>query len=244
MASSANSQPFSRIAQETREQVINAKERALDERQFESFYQAATRIDDPYFRLQCQFSALALGRLGLRAGELVHFDERWVDQREKFVTIPPRQPCFGGRDGGLCSMCEKNAQQMADHNDGLSLDAAREMFWKPKTGAGARAVYYGFSPRIEMIVERFVDEWEQWPVSYQSLLRRVKRVAEAADGVDAEELSPHPLRASAATHLAGKGMELSGLMQFFGWSDSAVPTIYINRSSKSTASQLSAIHNR
>lgn len=241
---SANSQPFSQIAQETRDQVINAKQKALDDLEFEAFYESATRIDDPYFRIQSQFAALTLGRLGLRAGELVHFDARWVDTREKMVTIPPHQPCFGGRDGGLCSPCEKNAKQMAGVNDGLDLEAARDLFWKPKTPTGARSIFYGFSPRIEMVVERFVDRWETWPVGYQSLLRRIDDLAEATDGIDADEMSPHPLRATAATHMAGKGLQLSAMMQMFGWSDSAVPTIYINRSSTSTASQLSAIHSR
>lgn len=240
-----NPQAFSKnVGKKTREQVLHAKEKALDDVQFEAFYESATRIDDPYYRLQCQFAALALGRLGLRAGELVHFDARWVDTREQYVTIPPHQPCFGGRDGALCSSCVKNAKQMVEVDDDLDLAEARELFWKPKTGAGARSVFYGFSPRIELIVERFIDEWSTWPVGYQSLLRRVDRIAEGADGVDPEDLSPHPLRASAATHMAGKGLRLSAMMQMFGWSDAKVPTIYINRSSKSTASQLSAIHSR
>lgn len=240
---SANSQPFDQIAQETREQVLHAKEKALDDVQFEKFYEAATRLDDDYYRLQCQFAALVLGRLGFRAGELVHFDSDWVDPRTQFITIPPSQGCFGGRDGGLCSMCVKNAKQMADRNEDLPVEDARALYWKPKS-AGSRSVYYGFSPRVELIVERFIDRWDGWPVGYQSLLRRINTAAEPAAGVDEEELTPHPLRATAATHLAGKGMELSALMQHFGWSSAVIPTIYINRSPEATASQLSAIHSR
>lgn len=226
---SANSQPFDTIAQETREQVLHAKEKALDDVQFERFYEVATRLDDPYYQLQCQFAALILGRLGFRAGELVHFQSDWVDTREQFVTIPPTQRCHDGRNGGLCSTCVKNAKQMADRNEDLSLEDAKSLYWKPKS-AGSRSVYYGFSPRLELVIERFIDEWEKWPVSYQTLLSRIDTCAEPAVGVDDEELTPHPLRATAATFHAARGLKLSAMMQHFGWSDPTIPTIYINRS--------------
>lgn len=228
----------------TREVVQHAKSKALNELEFERFFEAATQIEDEYFRLQCQFAAIALGRLGLRAGELAHFSSHWVDQREKMIHVPRHQPCFDGRDGDLCSSCARLAEQMAAHNEDVSLEEARSQYWRAKTDAAARGVSYGFSARVEMIVDRFLEEWDGWPLSYQTVGRRVTKIAELTEGVDEDELTPHPLRATAATYWADRGLDYSNLMQHFGWSDPDVAQIYIETSAQATAQQLSSIHSR
>ena len=67
---------------------------------------------------------------------------------------------------------------------------------------------------------------------------------EGAPLVDADEISPHPLRATAASHMAGRGLGHSAMMQHFGWADFSVAAAYIETSTDATARQLSALQSR
>ena len=75
------------------------------------------------------------------------------------------------------------------------------------------------------------------------LHRRIKATEETPN-LTPENLSPHKLRATAATFHAGRGLETLALMQFFGWADPSTAEVYISRNGQNTANQLNAIHNR
>jgi len=222
--------------------VTHSKDDALTDREFELLLEGASRMDD-YYGDQATVAILILGRLGLRRGELAHMQADWLDRRQEMLTIPYHEPCDGARDGdGPCGACVQLAQQRAEYNEDLSLDQALAETWKAKTGAAARDVYYGFSPRVRIHLERFFDEREEWCWAPQSINRRVERAAEHADGLDAEDVRPHALRATAATHHAGRGLEMHGLMQFFGWAQPSTAERYLSRNGQNTARQLDAIH--
>lgn len=227
---------------DTRE-VTFSRELSLDDVEFEALYEAAVRIDDPWYRLQSRMAVMALGRLGLRCSELVHLQSDWVDERRKFISIQP-DPCTKGKDGGICGGCLQKAKQRVEHNEELSLEEAKASYWRPKTEAGNRRVFYGFSARVEKVVEEFVDEWDVWPVSETGVGRRLDRAARQSDVIAPSEISPHPLRATAASYHAGRGLDHTSLMQHFGWATPGVAKRYIKRSPEATARQMSTIHSR
>jgi len=68
--------------------VRHSRERVLSEREFERLLQAVERIDDSWYRTVTRFVTVAAGRLGMRAGEIAHMHEDWVDFRAGIIDIP------------------------------------------------------------------------------------------------------------------------------------------------------------
>ena len=56
----------------------HSREDAVDARTFEYLVESTYAMDD-YYGLQCRFILFAAGRLGMRAGEIAHMDESWID---------------------------------------------------------------------------------------------------------------------------------------------------------------------
>lgn len=104
--------------------VQHSKEFALDQHEFEQFVDGCRRIDDPVERQEALYIAFVGGRLGLRAGELLHLDHEWIDWRNRMIDIPEYDPCTGGEDGGVCGYCRQQARAEAERSE-LSLSEAR-----------------------------------------------------------------------------------------------------------------------
>jgi len=222
--------------------VRHSKDNALSEREFELLLEGAHRMRD-YYGKQAELAILVLGRLGLRRGELAHMRASWLDERNEMIHIPQRQDCHGARDGdGPCGACVQLAEQRADRSPDLDVDEALAEMWTSKTDAASREVYYGFSARARLHVERFFGEHDAWPLSAQAINRRIKRAAEHADDLQPADVYPHGLRATAATALAGAGLETMGLMQHFGWAQLSTAEVYLSRNSRNTARQLDSLH--
>jgi integrase len=185
-----------------------------------------------------------LGRLGLRRGELAHLNEEWIDWRRDMITIPSHHRCDYGKGGAVCGYCSQLARDRAARAEELSVEEALRWMWVPKTEAAAREVYFGFDARAKLYLERYFDspEYSRVEVGGNAIGKRVKRAAEEAPALDPEPLSPHVLRATAATYHAARGLELLQLMQLFGWSQPSTAEIYIGRNGTNTARQLDAIH--
>jgi len=223
-------------------EVRHCKQDALDGREFELLLEGAEQMED-YYGQQAKFCILALGRLGFRRGELTHMRRSWVDRRNQMISVPYQQDCHGERDGsGICGSCRQLAKQRARVNEHVSMEEAVADQWTAKTPAAARGVYYGFDSRVELHVERFIDKYDGWPLSAGAITRRVKKAARKADTLEEENIRPHSLRATAATHHAGKGLEMHGIMQMFGWAQASTGERYLSRNSKNTARQLDSIH--
>jgi integrase len=207
---------------------------ALDDRKFELLLEGAATLGD-YYALEAQFVVLVAGRLGLRAGEIVHMRDEWVDWRRRMIVIPGHQSCTKGRDGGICGSCRQSARQKVDHNEGLSIDEALSSMWSPKTTAAAREVPFDADPRAELFVERYFDRFDRFQASQTAVNRRVTAAAEASREVDAAAISPHGLRATAATHFAARGLDVIALQAMFGWAQLSTAHKYIRRSGENTA---------
>ena len=218
----------------TTDATHHSKADALDDREYELLLEGAQRLDD-YYTLEAQFIINVAGRLGLRAGEIRHMEESWIDRRRRMIVIPGDQPCDKGMDGGLCGGCEQSAQQMVAHNDDVEIEEARSEMWSPKTAAAAREVPFDADPRAELAVERYFDRFDQYQTSQTGINRRVEKAAEAADELDPDDIYPHCLRSTAATRFAARGLDVIALQAMFGWADLSTAQRYIRRSGENTA---------
>jgi integrase len=209
-------------------------EDVLTDREFELLIEACAGLPDPK-ALQARFICLVAGRLGLRAGEITHFQTSWLDWDRNILRIPKHEPCS-------CGYCQRQASQEASHHDGLTPEEALDDRWHPKTVASARAIPFDLSLRVELCLERFADRYEEFPGSRSTINRRVTRAAEQAD--IAGRVYPHCLRATAASYHAYQGVAPVPLQALMGWSDLATAQKYIRISGTVTANALRQVHDR
>lgn len=214
----------------------HTKEDALSAREFERLLEGAGRLKD-YYEREAELILLVCGRLGLRRGEVAHLHESWIDHTEQTITIPRHDPCTKGDDGGICGYCANRIRGIIDYNDGVDHIPESE-FWQPKTENAAREVYYGWSPRTALHIDRFFGKYDEWPYSCQAINRRVTKAAEHTEGMNPDEVYPHALRATAASHLAGRGLGTLPLLQIMGWEQLGTAERYISRSGQHTAQEL------
>ncbi|WP_092686683.1 site-specific integrase [Halorientalis regularis] len=207
-------------------------EDVLTDREFELLVEACSELPEPR-RFQARFICLIAGRLGLRAGEIAHFDTNWLDWNRKLVRIPKSEPC-------ACGYCHRQAAQEASHNDTLSVQEALASRWHPKTIASARAIPFDLSLRVELCIERFSDRYSSFPHSRTTVNRRVQEAAEQA--ALSGRVYPHCLRATAASYHAYKGVAPVPLQALMGWSDLATAQKYIRISGTATADAVRQVH--
>ncbi len=222
------------MAQKHRQSLTtrHTHEDVLTDREFELLLEACSSLPEPR-DLQAQFVCLAAGRLGMRAGETAHFRADWLDWDRMLLRIPQHKPC---------EYCRRQASQETTHNEQLTQEEAMKGRWHPKTVASARAIPVDLSLRLELCLQRFTDEYEAFPRSRTAVNRRVNAVAEVADieGV----VSPHCLRATAASYHAYQGVAPVPLQALMGWSDLATAQKYIRISGRATADALRQVHHR
>lgn len=218
----------------------HAEQDAIDAATFDRLLEATDELDEPY-QQECRFVLIAAGRLGLRAGEIGHLEEDWIDWERSRINIPRYEPCTRGKDGGACGYCRKRARSRVRHDDALTLEEALEERWNPKTPHSVRSVPFDFDDEVEEVVEAFFWHFDRYEHSRQSVNRRVNRVAEAA-GLDPSELYPHALRATAATYHAYQGVSTAAIQSLFGWKKLSVAEKYIRLSGEATADALYDAH--
>jgi hypothetical protein len=302
--------------------TTRSKELALDDRQFELLLEGCARIPDEEQALQARFVALVGGRLGLRAGEITHMDESWINWRKRMIEIPRHHNCTKGKHGeSCCGYCQQQAEQRVEYNaisapearlelledgaiqgfrpettrqlivahqrhrDGdfgtdelddqvhtileasasdewsiyenleteaqslvseqdITLEAALDAMWRAKTDESERAVPFDWSARVEICIERFFDEFSAWPVSRTTTNRRVNKALREADELSESTTHCHGLRATAATHMAGKGMPTLALQSVLGWAQASTARSYVRASPENAARELHNMQSR
>jgi integrase len=222
--------------------VSHCKEDALDEREFELLVEGTRQLRG-YRRTEAEFLVFVAGRLGLRRGELTHLRSDWVNQREKIIEIPAHQSCDKGRDGGICGHCRQLVEQCAEIN-GLQSSELKANWWRPKTEAAVRGVPYDWSPRAEIAIERFCDEFDRFERSSTGVSRRITAAAEHAPQLDPDDLYPHALRATAATYQVSRGLGTHALTSMMGWGSLQTAEVYISNSDQNTRRAVRAAHNQ
>lgn len=195
----------------------------------------------PRFRPECELVLFAAGRLGMRAGEIAHLDESWIDWQRSIIEIPEEDPCDHGRAGRICGYCHDRAQAAAAANDDLSLEQALSQRWNPKTSTSARPIPFDFDDSVREVIERFFFDHERYQGSRASVNRRVDRILKAA-GYRTNKCYPHALRATAATYHAYRGLSAVALQALLGWADLATAQKYIRLSGGATQKALRDAH--
>ena len=209
-------------------------EDVLSDRQFELLLEACSTLPEPD-AFEARFICLAAGRLGLRAGEIAHFQSAWVNWDRRTIRIPQHEPC-------RCGYCRRQARQEAARTDELPVEDALASRWHPKTVASARLIPFDLSLRLELCLERFAEKYDAFPRSRSTITRRVEAAASAA-GLPGR-VYPHCLRATAASYHAYKGVAPVPLQALMGWSDLATAQKYIRISGVATADALRRVHQR
>jgi integrase len=220
--------------------VRHSHQDALDDKTFQQLLDAAHGLDHPY-DAEAAFILVAGGRLGMRAGEISHCKESWVNWDRDLIEIPSYEECTDGEHGDVCGYCRSQSRQALEYDPSKSLEAELDERWKPKTSNSARAIPFGYSEKVRAVVEAFFDEWDGYPHSRVSINRRVDRVCQAAD-VSPMKVYPHALRATAATHHAYRGLRTVPLQSMMGWERIDTAQKYVRLSGGATAEALEQVH--
>jgi len=134
-------------------------------------------------------------------------------------------------------------EQCSNVND-IPEEELADNWWRPKTESAVRGVPYDWSPRTELTVERFINEFDCFERSSTAVSRRVKTAAENALELEPDDVYPHALRATAATYQVSRGLGVHALTSFMGWSNIATSEVYISNSSENTRRAVRAAHNQ
>lgn len=200
----------------TGDDVQHAADDRLEPREMEQLFRGAIRLD-PAHSIEAEFAIVCSGRLGMRAGEIAHLREEWIDWRECMIHVPRHQRCQKGRDGGVCGYCKQLAQSIIANNPDLDENTdVGEIMWQPKTRAASRAIPFEHDTRAELVLERFFETFNRWSKSRTGVNRKVNRAALRARELDPDGVYPHCLRAAAATRLASDLTAIE-LQSMFGW---------------------------
>ena len=196
--------------------------------EFERLYAATfERGDDYETRLEDRFIIVGGGRLTLRRGELLHLNNSWLGRERTLIKIPRFEDCD-------CPYCHDRAENYAEDRD-MTVTKAMEYTWSPKTVAGVRAVYYGWSGYTIEAVEQFVDVVGELDICASTINRRVDALADYA-GV--EDLYPHALRAASAFFWSDIGLEAAYLQAIMGWNSIEVAVAYLRASGTQLAQRI------
>ena len=251
----------------TNPNALPSADKALNTDAYFRLYQGALKIEDASARLTACYIILLAGRLGLRLQEIQHLREEWIDWRRGEIKIPSYDPCgckrcwITARDiwgrRGLSELQEKD--EWSDDDKWKKLDADdRERVvekasycepetleeilyserWEPKYGRSARTISFGWSERITACLMTFFDHNDCLQHQRQSVNRLITKAAENADGVDPDELSAHPLRATGLTFLADIAVDPKMLCDLAGWQDIQTAARYLRESGRINSHKL------
>lgn len=190
--------------------------------------QASERSPQP---LVDKFLVLMMVVLGIRIGELVHMTKDWVDFTNKMIRIPSHQPCD-------CAYCIRQMRQMMKRKD-ISLEDVQKKFWKPKTAASARIIYYDFDSELIRTVTAFFKEYERFPLSSVQTYTHLRRLGMTAK---MDTVSPMCLRRTAAIKFANDGMNVKALQKIMGWENIQVASRFADRSGAMLKDELEGLY--
>lgn len=221
--------------------VRHSKADALDEREFQLLLEGAAKLK-PKNDIEARFIILVGGRLGLRRGEIAHLTDDWIDWRRNMIEIPRHDPCSRGRDYEQCATCRQHAQQKASNNSDMTFDETLDLQWESKTAEAARQVPFDFAPRVSLVIERYFEQWDTWMYSAQAINRRLEAAAEIAEEINADDIYPHCLRATAASYHAARGLDVIPLQSLMGWAQVSTAHNYVKSSGENTQRALRYTH--
>ncbi|MFC6720897.1 tyrosine-type recombinase/integrase [Natrialbaceae archaeon GCM10025810] len=216
-----------------------SREDVLTERELVLLLEGARKLSPPK-DFEARLTLFAAGVLGMRAGEIAHFDTDWIHWPDRMVKIPEYDRCTKGQDGGICGYCRSRVEDYLETHPDTPLEEAIEMRWEPKTPNSVRSIPFDFDVRLELCIEEFDRRYDGYPKSRATVNRRIEEAAQQA-GMNGR-IYPHSLRATAATIHASRGVSPYALMSVMGWVDMETARTYIRASDESAARELRSKH--
>lgn len=204
----------------------------------------------------------------MRAGEIIHLTEDWINWRDQRIEIPRFQDCHLGKVAECCGYCSQSATQMVKHyepeegtartqerlfnrildsgfenGDELTQDDAEQLRWFAKTDSAARSIPFDWHPRTEIAIEQFFERGRDgWMLSKTALNRRINKALSYADELTEDSTMPHGLRATAASYHSSRGVPAITLQSLMGWSCMSTSRRYIRQSADTTSRALHHAH--
>jgi len=132
----------------------------------------------------------------------------------------------------------KAAELVSEVN--ISMEDALAKQWQSKTPQSARTVPFDFDVRVELALEKWLENSDGWENSAATVNRRVNRVAEQSP-VDSR-VYPHALRATAASYHASRDISVHSLMSIMGWSDPGTARAYVTSNDEQAAREIRSKH--
>lgn len=129
---------------------------------------------------------------------------------------------------------ETAKERVEEHN--ITKEEAVSKWWSPKTSQASRSIPYDFDVRLQIVIERFKDEYSIFPKSKSTINRLVNKAHEQSK--IKRRIYPHCLRATAATTMASRNISPHALMAIMGWSDLDTARTYISASEESAAKEI------
>jgi len=182
---------------------------ALDPSTFYRCYLSGLTRDAASERLATCFVLLAMGRLGLRPGEIQHLHEAWIDWGRGELYVPARDPC-------ACEHCWEAARVAQREGDGRDLaDIVAEDCWSPPAG-GERTISFGWSRRVTAVLATALDTWTVFDRGVDEMLELCREAARISGAVDPAAVTVASMRASAAQFYADAGFDAEAVATLFG----------------------------
>lgn len=205
-----------------------ALEKAPTRQEYEQILAGVQENLDGEMRLQTRFVLVAIGELGLRAGEVAHITRGgphdWIDFQNGEIVIPEWSPCD-------CGYCKQQAKQETESND-ITIEESMRDRWKPKGDWAIRRVPFDYKDEIETLFKRFFELYDGWPRSRVAVNRRVKRaLRNSAVNRDPNSVSPKTLRVTAAKYHADNGLNPRSLANLMGFSSDETALKFYSRNS-------------
>lgn len=211
--------------------------------ELERLFETAARIDGRDLREDLQnvsitmaFLVYFLGYLGFRLGFALHFSEEDVvrnsDGEIIGIAVPYHKDCTRDLEHDVCSHCRTLAKaraRYAEDDDAVAEDFYDE-YWSPKSDAGERIIPV-LQQRGREIIELFLETEGELNMVDETVRRRLTRLAELTEGIDADRMMPQSLRASAANYwLILEGFDTHGLQMLMGWKYLSTAEYYVSSS--------------
>lgn len=202
--------------------------------QYREMLRNAARIKDREESISLFFFLVMMGRVGLRVGEVIHMQASWFNPDRSTISVQPHVNCD-------CGLCRHYAKNWAEQND-LDFEEVLDEYWKVKDGSD-RDVHV-WTERGRDIIKLYFEEVPYTKVSYSTVNRRLKKIAELTDGVSPSHIYSHMMRATAASHLAWAGFAPALLDLQFGWEDEKTKERYIKKTGYQVKLEFDRILNR
>jgi len=225
-----------------------SREDALDVRTFFRLFVGALRIENKQQRIRTVIIILCAGRLGMRASEIQHLHEGWINWKDGVIRIPAHDPCF-------CKWCLNKAvgkiankkdipESEVSRDDQAVVEYAYQHQYEPKPNASARVVPFGWSKRITAWLLHFFKDNEFVDLTQQQMRDDVRKAARLAEGVDPSNLTLHPLRSTGATFYADAGLLSKPHRDLMGWSGRTQARRYVRGSGRQLTADIYKLFGR